>query len=71
MLLKLKNFIIQEKLVSLSQIARKFSTDEAALKPILDIWIQKGKIRIINEALACEKKCFGCHQKPNIFYEKI
>lgn len=56
MLLKLREFIQREQLVSTQQLARAFHIDEQALQAMLDIWVKKGVIQSVDN-LACKSAC--------------
>jgi hypothetical protein len=67
MLLHLRKFIQQEKVVSLQQLQREFKIDSSALLPMLDIWEKKGDI-YAESAATCRSLCKGCHTSPVVFY---
>ena len=63
MLLKLRDFIKREKIVSLQQLARNFNLDTQALAPMLAIWQKKGVIVAYEQAGGCQSSCLRCDQK--------
>lgn len=72
MLLQIRDFIRQEKIVSIQQVARRFCMDIQALQPILDIWVSKGVIGHFIESIAktsCQKSCYKCEKLPNSYYQ--
>lgn len=56
MLTDLKGYLAERRGASLTEIAGKFSTDPDALRPMLDLWIRKGKLR-----RTAGSGCKGCH----------
>ena len=56
MLTELKGYLAERRGASLSEIARRFATEPDALRPMLDHWIRKGKLR-----RAAGSGCKGCH----------
>ena len=71
MLLQLCDFITRERVVSLQQLAREFHVDELALQPMLDIWIQRGVLRIRAKEQACQSTCFRCDTGALLYYEAV
>lgn len=70
MLLQIRDLIKREHVVSTQQLTRQFCIDEQALQPILNIWINKGIIRISAEKQDCKSACFRCKTKP-AYYEFV
>lgn len=56
MLFQLREFIQREGLVSTQQLARQFHMDEQALQAMLDIWVAKGAIVLVDDK-ACKRAC--------------
>ena len=69
MLLKLRDFIQREQVVSTEQLARVFHVDEYALQPMLEIWTRRGVIRPCVKKEACQSTCFRCRMKTPVFYQ--
>lgn len=57
MLLKVLDIIRRENVVSLKRLASILRVDEAALQPMLDVWIQKGTIRFLTTNMSCQRHC--------------
>lgn len=57
MLLKIRDFIKQQRIASNQQIAREFKLDLLTLQPMLDTWIGKGIIQICNDQASCGSQC--------------
>ncbi len=68
MLLQLRDYIQQAKLVSLEQIAREFHIANEAVQPMLDIWVSKGVVQRLEEAKSCQRGCISCKPKQPIYY---
>lgn len=71
MLLQIREFIYQQRVVSTQQLAREFHLDEGALKPMLDLWERKGVIRPCQEERACQSSCFRCKTTAPLYYQYI
>jgi putative ferrous iron transport protein C len=55
MLTDLKGYLVERRAASLSEMALRFSAAPDALRPMLEHWIRKGKVRRTGGA-----KCGGC-----------
>jgi hypothetical protein len=68
MLLLIRDYIHRQKVVSLQQLSREFHMDEAAMQPMLDLWVKKGVIHSI-EQNSCKANCFKCGPKtaPKVY----
>lgn len=72
MLLQIRDFIFKEKLVSIQQLSRFFKLDEAALEPMLTLWVNKGVIRPCEAKVGCQARCFRCVTKrATMFYQPV
>ncbi len=69
MLLKLRDFIKRENVVSSQQLTREFYIDELALQPLLDFWIRKRVIQPVSESRNCQSSCMGCKPNRPVFYQ--
>lgn len=69
MLLQLRDYIQRERVVSLQQLIREFRMDESALKPMLDLWVQKGAILPHQHQRACQSACLRCSTSGVVFYQ--
>ncbi len=70
MLLLIRDYISRQSVVSLQQLSREFHMDEAAIQPMLDIWVKKGVIQSVEKDGDCKTKCSKCGPKPNAkFYQ--
>lgn len=59
-LIAIKQFMAERKLASLSEIAMHFKTEADAARPLLEVWVAKGKMK--KTASAQKKGCSGCCQ---------
>ncbi len=69
MLLKVLDYFKKHGLVSTQQLCRTFRIEETALKPILDIWVQKGCIKPCQKTAACQTRCIKC--QPVSYFEWV
>jgi hypothetical protein len=67
MLLQIRDFIHREHVVSTQQLAREFQMDEHALAPILQLWVNRGTIRMVQEKAGCKSLCSRCNNKPTFY----
>ena len=59
-LITVRHYLQERRIVSLQDIATHFRVDAQTMRPLLDIWIKKGKAKRIadaNAACACCAKC--------------
>ena len=71
MLLKLREYIRREGLVSTDQLSRFFHIDEQALEPMLEIWVAKG-VLVKHEdkpKTACGSGCNRCQSNSRRYYQ--
>ena len=69
MLTDLKTYLSERPSATLTEIARRFSSDPEALRPMLDHWVRKGKVRRTAGA-ACHG-CASCAAADIEIYEWI
>lgn len=69
MLTALKAYLVDRRTVSLNEIARRFAIDPEALRPMLDLWIRKGKVRRSGGARC--GSCVSCAPADLEFYEWV
>lgn len=69
MLTDLKSFLADRHAASLSEMARRFSMEPDALRPMLDHWIRKGKVRRSGGS-RCQG-CIGCAAADVEIYEWV
>lgn len=71
MLIKIREYIKQKKMVSNQQIAREFKLELQALQPMLDLWLFKGAIKDLKKPVGCKKPCFNCKIPTLIYYQIV
>lgn len=57
---ELKTFMTERKRASLTEIAVHFDTPASAVRPMLDQWIAKGRVRKLDITGGCGKAGSGC-----------
>ncbi len=68
-LVELKKYLQERKLVPLQDIAFHFDMDIEAIRPMIDQWIRKGKVRKQDGNLGCAKGCCKCDPATIETYE--
>ncbi|MGF1639782.1 MAG: FeoC-like transcriptional regulator [Rhodospirillales bacterium] len=69
MLTELKSHLARCQRASLTELARRFSTDPDALRPMLELWVRKGRVR--RTAGAGCRGCVSCAAADIEFYEWV
>jgi hypothetical protein len=67
--LTIKKYLMETKLATLHDIALHFRTNTEATAPMLELWINKGKLRKHNSSLGCRKGCCKCDPATIETYE--
>ena len=68
-LAQLRDYIKQRQQVSLADIILHFDVDEDAVRPMLEVWINKGKIHRRMATASCGSSCHQCQSAtPEIYY---
>ena len=70
-LIEVKGYLQQRKLVPLQDIALHFRTDVATVRPLLAVWIAKGKVRKRMDAQPACNGCCRCDPATIEIYEWI
>lgn len=67
----LKSFMVERRRASLNEIAVHFDTPASAVRPMLEQWIAKGRLRKLDVAGGCGKAGAGCScsQPPSEVFE--
>ena len=68
-LLKIKQYLRERKLVPLQDVATHFRVDVEAIRPLLDVWVNKGKAKRHANNLGCQKGCCKCDPASIETYE--
>ena len=66
-----KRYLSIRKLATLRDIAVHFRMDTEALRPMLDLWVRKGKVKRHSGKLGCQKGCCRCDPATIAAYEWI
>jgi hypothetical protein len=63
MLLAIEKLLQERGRMSLAELSIHFDTDAAALEPMLETLIRKGRVEKLDpDASICGKRCSGCSQ---------
>jgi len=62
-LIELKNYLRQQKQVTLTDLANHFDTELDTMRALLAHWQNKGKVVQIHHHNGCGKGCGGCCQQ--------
>ena len=68
MLMDIKSYLAGRGVASLTEIAGRLSADPDAIRPMLDHWMRKGKIRRVDTVGHCHG-CTTCALADLEFYE--
>lgn len=69
MLLILKKHLKKEQQMNMLDLSRALKSDPEVLRQMLEIWIQKGKVRAVQRSDACGDKCQRCDPLLTEIYE--
>ncbi len=69
-LLDIKKYIIDHKRVSMQQLSKSFNMDADALRPILQVCMRKGQVRLCSKLDGCAK-CNRCSPLMTEIYESV
>ncbi|MFA6053573.1 MAG: FeoC-like transcriptional regulator [Methylobacter sp.] len=67
----LRDYLIQQRRVTLSDLAVHFNMDADALRGMLGKWISKGKVRKLSVDSSCGTRCCKCDPALTELYEWI
>lgn len=56
----IKHYLQQRKVATLHDIAVHFRSEAETVRPMLDIWVGKGKVKKIEGGSGCSKGCCSC-----------
>ncbi|WP_192456654.1 FeoC-like transcriptional regulator [Musicola keenii] len=69
-LMELRDFVRERKKVSLRDISVAFHAEPGVIEGMLDVWVQKGKIRCHREKIGSQcGSCCSCDKSLGQFYE--
>lgn len=69
MIIEIKAFFAQHKLVSTRQLTSTFSLHASALEPMLQHWIKKGLIKAYRPCNDCQLACHSCANSKINWYQ--
>lgn len=71
MLFALRDHMKKVQVASITQLAREFSINTEALRPMLDIWVKRGVISLVSTARSCGQPCHGCDELTSTYYQYL
>jgi Mn-dependent DtxR family transcriptional regulator len=71
LLITIKQYIKNKRLVSLHELASCFSIDPEAMRDMLNFLIRKGNVRKQNKTNKCGTQCTRCHPSKIEMYEWV
>ncbi len=70
-LTELKKYLMARKIAPLQDMAFHFKVEPETMKPMLDKWLAKGKVRRHDNNLGCAKGCCKCDPATIVTYEWV
>ena len=67
----IKTYFMQHKVISLFDLKRELNQDPAFIRDMLQVWIQKGKVRCTQKTASCGVRCTKCDPLLTELYEWI
>jgi len=68
-LAQIKQYLRQQRQVSLWDLAKRFNSEPTALLPMLELWIRKGQLLKCETKFSCATKCHQCRQCDPLMLE--
>ncbi|OGT48605.1 MAG: hypothetical protein A3F17_05275 [Gammaproteobacteria bacterium RIFCSPHIGHO2_12_FULL_41_15] len=68
-LLELKKYITEHRRASMWQISKFFNMDPDSLRPMLQLCVRKGQIRLCPKLGSCGSRCSRCSSLMTEIYE--
>ncbi|WP_028583640.1 FeoC-like transcriptional regulator [Desulfogranum mediterraneum] len=68
-LIQLKQYLKKRRVVALRDLAVHFDTEPSAVEPMVERWVQKGKVKKHAGNLGCTKGCCACDPATIVSYE--
>lgn len=66
---EIKDYFKERSAASLSDLSIHFNVEPAAMRGMLDQWIQKGKVRKVDHKGSCSNCCSNCKSDHLEIYE--
>lgn len=70
-LTQVRDYLKQKGQAPLRDMALEFGMDQEALRPIIEQWIDKGKVRKLPQGTACGGGCNSCMPETIELYEWV
>ncbi len=68
---QIRDYLRQRQRVALRDLCNHFQTDTDALRAMLAVWINKGKVRKMPVSKNCGSSCCKCDAALTEFYEWV
>ena len=68
---QVRDYLKQCDQVSLRDMAHAFNMDEDALRPIIEQWIAKGKVKKLPQGTECQSGCTYCSPDEIEIYQWV
>lgn len=68
-LIELKKYLKKRRLTPMQDLVNRFRTDVETIEPMLEIWINKGRLKRHSCKGACQGGCGGCSSSDLEFLE--
>ena len=68
MLTKIKNYVESRGMVSLQDIALHFDVQPSAMQGMLQVWVNKGALKVSSAAADCNSNCGRCDAAGSEMY---
>ncbi len=70
-LVELREYLIERKMAPLQDMAFHFNMEPETVRPMMDKWLSKGKVRFYDNNIGCSKGCCKCDPATIETYEWI
>jgi putative ferrous iron transport protein C len=70
-LMKVKEYLKTQRLVSLFDLTTRFNLDPEIVREMLKLFISKGKLRLQQKTARCGTQCAKCHPAMTELYEWV
>ena len=68
-LTEIKEYLIDNRVASLTDLSVRFHVDPVAMRGMLDHWVKKGKLRKLPMGTKCSNCCAKCDSENLEIYE--
>jgi putative ferrous iron transport protein C len=70
-LITLKQYLKQQRLVSMLELTQHFNVDSDIIRSMLQLFIRKGNVQKKTKTNLCGSKCAKCHPHMTELYEWV